>query len=235
MKRLLITATIVAALAVPASAVPTYQVYIEESFFGDFYEDEDTWLTTSPTFNLVLVGAYQGNISTLTDAHLVVSVPEGQTGTLTVGGLVPIVAGANEDLLTNVAGLDAFDTKSNPPFPETFNEHYPFKDDVSDFIVYPVGDVLVNSSNFVHDYNAENGTITLSGNTGTEIAYPVAISGFTYAHFDLFGLVTRDNDRSAWEISPGSHDASFIPAPSALLLGGFGAFLVGWLRRRRFV
>jgi len=231
------------ALAGPASAVPTFQTYIEGATAGNFGADVDTWLSSSPSFNLVLVGAYQGNITSLTNGTLVVSVPEGQTGTLTVDSLAPITLGANEDVLTNVLGNDAFDTKTSPPFPlsdshpgpETFNEHYPFQAGVSDFILFEVGSFA--NLGPIHNYSADTGTITTEG-SGEEKVFPVTVSGFSWAHFDLFGEVgktTGSGTTYSWEISPGSHDSSYIPAPGALLLVGMGSLLVGWARRRKLV
>ncbi len=230
----------------PALAEPTFQTCIMGATAGSVGEDVESWFTGSGTFDLVLVGAFQGNAASLTNAKLIASVPDDETGTLTVNGLTPIVEVGfpMEDLLTNVAGLDAFEDKS--VLPDSFNNHFPFQSAVSDFVLYDVDSFAKLAP--VNNYDAGTGLITPTNTLGEQQTYAVTITGFTRVHFDLIGFETKVRGAaSMWEINPGSHDATFlagfsptpppiaIPAPGTLILGAIGAGLVSWLRTRRML
>ncbi|MDO8301608.1 MAG: choice-of-anchor N protein [Sedimentisphaerales bacterium] len=220
-------------------AVPTLQVYIAGATAGNFGADEDTWLTGNSSFDLILVGAYGPHTQSLQSATLVASVPQGQTGSITVNGAPVLTTGTDADILTNVAGNDGYATKSFQP--DNFDNHYPFQSDVSDFVLFDAGSF--SNSDPVHNYDADSGTISPNSGTGQEKTFAVSISGFDYVHFDVYALETdllgRSKLVSTWQINPGSHDAAFnsppsvVPAPGALLLSSIGAGLVGWLRSRR--
>ena len=150
-------------------AVPTFQVYSPGATAGDYYEDQDTWFTTDNPFEIWVVGAFGPNTSSLTDVTLVLSVPDGETGTIfitpnvdpidntvgvasapsppltdadTIGPANPN-ADADRDVLTNVGGTDGYDDKNFlPVLPEgtNFNNHYPFQAGVSDFLIYNLDD-----------------------------------------------------------------------------------------------
>ncbi len=225
----------------PALATPTFQVYIEGATPGDSGADQDTWFANSGTFNLVLVGAYTPNTASLSYGTLVVSVPQGQTGTITIGGVTLLTStrstpygdipsgSATIDLLTNVAGNDGYASKE---LVLDLDNHYPYQNSVADFLYYDVGDFA--NLGPIHNYDADSGTITLAG-TGQEKILSVTVTGFDWVHFDLGGYLDLVQGTDSWDINPGSHDASFttVPAPGSLLIGAFGAGLVGWIRMRR--
>jgi hypothetical protein len=237
-------------------ANPTFQVYSPDATAGDWGADQDTWLVQQSSFDLVVVGSYGPQTASLEQVTLLVSVPEGQTGSITITGAdgatlltsktsVPGTmyynpnADADTDILTNVAGIDGYATKSF--FPDSgvnFNNHYPLQDGVSDFVLYGLDtfDNVGPTSN----YNADDGgSIAIDNNKkgGEEKTYSVSVSGFDWVHFDAYGYhVDLDGDTTlvgTWEISPGSHDVTFIPTPGALLLSSTGIALVGWLKRKR--
>ena len=171
------------------------------------------------SFDLILVGAYGPKTQSLQYGTLVASVPQGQTGSITVNGAPVLTTGTDTDILTNVAGLDGYATKSFAP--DNFNNHYPFQSDVSDFVLFDAGSF--SNSGPVHNYNAEDGIISDPSGSGQEKTFAVSISGFDYVHFDMYALETnllgKSRLVSTWQINPGSHDSAFkrcppvVPAP----------------------
>ena len=231
-------------------AVPTFQVYSPDGTAGDYYEDQDTWFTSANPFEIWVVGAFGPNTDSLTDVTLVLSVPDGERGTISITPNVdPIVsedpinptADADKDVLTNVDGLDGYNDKNFLPEGTNFNNHYPFQDSVSDFLIYNIGDFGVDPSELydIYDYNADDGGSTdPCGQDGQVKSYSIGVSGFSWVHVDAYGYEITDNDkhlRTSWEINPGSHDTTYVPVPGSVLLGGIGVSLVGWLRRRKSI
>jgi len=227
--------------------VPTFQVYIDGGVADTRGSDEDTWFTRSSSFDLTVVGAFGKKTDSLSEVTLVLSVPQGESGTIDIidsGGteLFPMKTttstphgnnpngDADVDLLSNVSSNDGYTTKS--ALPDNFNNHYPFQNDVSDFLLYSIGDFSNNGG--IHNYNADDGTITAEGN-GQEKLFNVSITGFSWVHFDAYGYEDKTSGSDSWQINPPSHDSTYyyIPAPSTILLGGIGVAFVGWLRRRR--
>ena len=255
MKRLKLIALLLIASFVmnqQAFAVPTFQVYSPQATAGSYYEDEDTWFVTDSSFELWVIGAHKPTgVTSLTDVTLLASVPHGETGTISITGNIDPFDGsvgvavdpgapltsppinpefpADKDILEPLdTDPDGFDTTDFLPHETDFNNHYPLHDGVSDFLIYDLGsfDDLYE----VFDYNADDGTITPGSpqHEGQVKSYTIGITGFSWVHFDAYGLADTD-----WKISPGSHDVTYIPAPGAVLLGSVGISIVGWLRRRR--
>ncbi|OHB58292.1 MAG: hypothetical protein A2Y07_04140 [Planctomycetes bacterium GWF2_50_10] len=246
MKTVLIVFTVLL-IAGPLLAVPTLQTYIQGATAGNVGDDHDSWFASgSGPFDLVLTGAYGPKTTKIKYATLVVSVPQGQTGTLTVNGAnlltnanTAIKSNANTDILTNVSGNDGFSTKNF--LPANFNSHYPFQSNVSDFIVFDVGSFAKVGS--ISNYDADSGIISPNAGIGQSKTFSVTATGFDWVHFDIYAKITdKKGSRwvSTWDINPGSHDATYvpengnnvIPAPGAILLASIGASLVGWMRRR---
>jgi hypothetical protein len=211
-------------------AQPTFQVWSPDNFYaGDYYidpegddPDQDTWFVRfdgTDSFELWAIGAYHPG-TTMEQVSLLVSVPDGETGTIDI---IP---------LGDTADPISVDTYTDTSFlPDTFNSHYPLKDDVSDFIVFGI-DPFEDAGEPISDYNADSGDgdgeIILTNSTGQINKYSVTVTGYSWAHFDLFGLTDK-----GWEMNPASHDLTWVPAPGAVLLGGIGVCFIGWLRRRK--
>ena len=223
--RTLVLTVLFALVSYPALAQPTFQVYTPDwDYAGDYYEDEDTWfISESSSFDLLAVVAFHPqDEDPIEDVKLLVSVPDGDLAlalnsiTITLEGVI----------------LDPIFTSVDTTFPDgaTFNSHYPVQDPVSDFLVYNIGDFTEAAGDIIYDYNAEDpDNIDIpTGSIGEVKILSVEVSGLDWVHFDIYGLVN-----GKWEISPGSHDVTYIPAPGAVFLGGIGIALVGWLKRRR--
>ncbi|MHC4083610.1 MAG: choice-of-anchor N protein [Planctomycetota bacterium] len=221
--------TVFVLLAQSAYAQPTFQVYSPDAdFAGHFFEDQDTWfLTSGSDFELWTIGAYHTNTDFLNDVHLLLSVPEGELGlgTITITG----ISGTGDPVFVGSYTDTSF-------FPANFNSHYPLQDDVSDFLLYNI-DPFADVGDPIFDYNADPpGTITPTNTTGQVKEYLVSVTGYSSVHFDMYGLEVSGIDHTwkySWEMNPGSHDVTWIPAPGSIFLGSIGIGLVGWLRRRR--
>lgn len=235
-------------------AVPVFQVYIDGATTDTMEPDENTWVITDSAFDLIVSGAYGPWTKSLTEITLLISVPQGETGTISITGsdgatLLTERTLASDgyfnpnvdavlDLLGNESGnADGYDGYSDKDFlPEgtQFNNHYPFKEDVSDFLVYDLGD-FEKSSNAVSNYSTEE-PVAYNIADGEEKIYSVLISGFSSAHFDVYGYVqTGKNGQcdSTWSINPASHDAAYmVPEPATIMLLGLGSTVLIRPRRR---
>lgn len=253
--------TFLLALApVPAMALPTFQTYISGATAGSLGADQHSWFYntgSSGSFNLFVVGAYEPNALSLTGVTLLVSVPEGERGSVSFSTAdeQPILltrtgqgsstftnpaADADISVLTGVAGASGYSTTNFSPSGFNANNHYPLKDGVSDFLLFDLGS-FTNTEGPLNDYNAKSGVITPTSATGEQKEFNVSITGFSWAHFDVFGLESelhgnhRVRTSWEWEMNSGSHDATaVVPEPATLtLLGSGAAFLWAMGRRRR--
>lgn len=231
-----------------ALAVPIFQTYITGATTDTMEPDEDTWVVTDSSFDLIVSGAYGPWTTSLTDVTLLISVPQGETGTISITGadqpilLTETNAAADDyfnpdvdavlDLLANEsgnsAGYDAYSDKEFLPGSTEFNNHYPFKEDLSNFLLYDLGD-FGKTSNAVSNYSTE-GQIAYNIADGEEKVYSVLVTGFSTVHFDVYGYVQRGDsslDGSAWAINPASHDAAYmVPEPATICLLGLGSTIL---------
>jgi len=199
-------------------AVPTFQVWSPDfEFVGDLVEDQQTWFVTENPFDLWVIGTYQPNwTGELTDVTLLLSVPDGETGTISITGNidpfdVSVGIAANPSPLTSdlpgdpvnpelAADTDIFepldtvpdgyDTTEFLPHKTDFNNHYPLQDGVSDFLIYDLGsfDDLYEVFNYDTEYpfSPTPGSLRQLGQVRS---YTIEITGFSSVHADAYGLV----------------------------------------------
>lgn len=228
-----------------ALAVPVFQVYIDGATADSLGPDEFTWFTTSNSFDLIVSGAYGPWTKSLTEVTLLISVPQGETGTISITGgdgisLLTERTAADDgffnpdveavlDLLENetgnTAGGDGYPDKSFLPEDVEFNNHYPFKEEISDFLVYDLGD-FDEIPDAVSNYSTD-APIAYNVADGEQKVYSVLVDGFSTVHFDAYGYVQIAKYlpfKAKWSINPGSHDATYmVPEPATVFLLGIGS------------
>lgn len=234
-------------LSKAAFAVPAFQVYIEDAYADTIGQDEDTWFTHNRCFDLIVAGAYGPDTIDLAEVTLVVSVPKDETGSIFIssggsgaallaektlslsGSLYNPDSDADLDLLTNQPGNDGYGNKGFLPEGFNANNHHPFKESVSNFVLYSMGD-FENITNAVSHFGTGE-PIEPDVADGQEKGFMVNISGFTYAHFDVYGYeqAAKSNGKiqTSWRMNPGSADATYlVPEPVSFLLLGVGGFVI---------
>jgi hypothetical protein len=136
-------------------ALPTFQTYVNDATASSQGSDEQTWFSSENPFSLFVVGAFGPNTVSLTGVTMLISIPEGETGTIsfTTNDESPVLlnavgvgsssttnptGNANTDLLTNETGLDGY-LATGDFIPFNSNNHYPLQDDISNFVIFDLG------------------------------------------------------------------------------------------------
>jgi hypothetical protein len=211
-----------------AVAVPILQVYTNDLGGGDWgldqdALDQDTWSTDDNPFTITVVGAFSSKIAKLEQVTLLLSVPEGETGTITVNG-------------TTLSPMYDLKSEITPPAGgPTFNNHYPTSGAASEFMIYSIAaswNLADATTQNAPNYDAGTEIIGTSNTPAVVLDLLVAREGYTQVHIDVYALAKKsDTDDGQWKINPGSHDVTAIPEPMTVSLLGLGGLPL--LRRRR--
>ncbi len=216
-----------------AFAFPVLQVYIPGAVAGDHGGDEDTWfdVNTPGPFQLNVVGCYDkkitgkggGPITSITQATLLVTVPHGQSGSISGSGL----------------GSSAFYQVLNFLPSGVHLSHFPLnKSDLYDFYTFDIGSFYNTTTTGLYNYDADgSGSITHDDNaTGEERTFTVSSTGYDYLHFDVYAKFMDEYGNFEWRENPGSHDSANVPnvpEPATMVLFSIGALGFGVIRKRK--
>lgn len=200
---------LVVGMAGPVAAVPSLQVYVPGATYDTATE---TWVTSSPEFDLQVIGA--GYVYDVKLAAALITDQAPTTGSITIGGSTF----GPGDFVYGTPQLG--DGSSLPPHG-----------------IYPAWYVSVPIGDFQPLYTVYDMQPGSSGSAMGEIkTIHVTVSGFDRVHFDVYDHVIVGGDHAKYVNNPFSHDGEYeLPEPgTALLLGlGLAGLGVGARRRRR--
>lgn len=228
-----------------ALAVPNLQVYIPGATYNTD-EDVQTWITTSSSFDLWVIGALDKRTSRFRESDGTYTENIIRNVTLAVaftgvGGTItftPKTTGLTPDPSTpSDPGVAVWGSGINQPlkthsiYPATWANY-----SLGDFTLQdsPVGDFANSGTGYAFptypiDF-VNNGQINV---------YSVSVTGWERVHFDVFAPLSYDavptDGPSAYHIAPYSHDggyANVVPEPGTFILLGGGLLGVAFLRKR---
>ena len=211
--------------------VPLLQLYGE----GATYDSgSETWITTESSFTLWVMGNVNGpgGKGSIMDVFLSVAYPTDETGTVSI---TPTMT----SLVTDPS------TPDDPIFHSTGDGTNPTMSDGADlpshgvygpgtsWDKYSIGNLVSTDSpvaDLIDSFPTYPGPLW-KYSSGQINAYSVAITGYSWVHFDAFDHI--DGTTNAF-FAPFSHDAEKVPEPSTLLLLGSGLTVIALWGRRKF-
>lgn len=239
-----------------ALSLPTFQTFIEGSIAQTVAPDEESWFFTGTEFSLFVVGAFGPNDVDIDSVTLLISVPQGEIGTISITSafdeypiLVTLTGQISSDPLNPIVNADLDVLSDNPGVADGYsttdffvegvqlNNHSPLQDSASDFLLFSLGSFDSDESDLFNYDAAGGGSISQAlGSTGEQKEFLVSYTGFSQVHLDVFGAVMSETGmqiRTTWDQNPGSHDATaVVPEPATGVLLALGLGMARFIRRR---
>lgn len=208
-------------------AIPVLQLYIEGSVYDP---NDETWVITQPEFTLWVIGNVQ-QFGTIHDVKLAAAVKSNESGAITLTPTITSVVldpsiPPNPVPTTNFPSPDGAVPQMYGGRPLPSHGVY---GPGAKFYEWSLGDFTETDSP-IGDFS--NGFPTEFPKMGQINAYIVKISGFSWVHFDVYGYIVKPNPGAQPVFTPFSHDASYTPEPSALVLLLTGMALLLRARKR---
>jgi hypothetical protein len=228
MKRFLLTLTIALLACGAAQAYNPLQLYIDGATYD---EASQTWVTTSNSFDLYVIGNMELSdvmVSMALGDYSDTDDPNGMAGVSVNGSMYDSFSYGYPPIATVDTWDQSGDLAKHGIFPAWYTEF-----NAGNFgLVGGVGDVQPDGDgNF---YNpADDGYVTADNpnQLGEYKVFSIEVFGSTAVHFDAY---TTDTDGNITYFAPFSHDAqTAIPEPATVILFGLGLSGVAAMRSRR--
>jgi len=216
-------------LAGAAHAIPKLQLYIDGATYDSI---DETWITSDSTFDLWVVADPSVTNVMLSAAVSTSEALGGGSVTLTptTTSLLSDPSTPNAPSFNGLSADGAVPTLSNGASLPT---HGIYGTAGTSFLSWDLGVMSLDDSpcgDFIDAFP------TTLNKTCTINVYSVSISGLSEVHFDVTATIDGITRSSGAIFAPFSHDGGtggLVPEPSAALLYGVGALVIGVRTRRR--
>ncbi|WP_136526843.1 choice-of-anchor N protein [Geomonas ferrireducens] len=231
MRKLILAAAAALMFSTSAFAEPVLQLYIP----GATYDSTETWVTTSSSFTLWVLG--WGNKEPITNVFLSAAFKTGETGTITLTPTTaapPVIDPSTPSAPT--VGPSGVGTQPVLGDGSLLPSHGIYGDGTS-WVSFGLGDFTLTDS-MIGDFSVVAPDLSTLSTPGQINAYTVDITGYASGvHFDAYDHILSGNHVS-YLFAPFSHDAEGggnppVPEPGTIVLLGAGFLGLAIYGKRR--